>query len=308
MSILSKNLVFLRKNIKNSQAEISSGLDVPTSTYANWEYEKSEPSIEHIMDICQIFAVTPTQLLAEELKIHPLDARPKPKNSLSDNDNKPDLKPDLHPDLISQKGIKKASQKEAISLINEPLNQYKAGFKTPQMPKLVTVDHGGAENIVFVPIKAAAGYLLGHGDPSYLEHLPSFRMPGLNNGTFRMFEVQGLSMYPTLHPNDKVVCQWVPSHSEIRENRIHVILHKDGIAIKRVLNRIENRGKVYIKSDTITQRNEYPTLELNPEDILEIWYVRMRVTSELQEPSELYTRMSEAELNITDLYKRLSEK
>ena len=87
MSILSKNLVFLRKNIKNSQAEISSGLDVPTSTYANWEYEKSEPSIEHIMDICQIFAVTPTQLLAEELKIHPLDARPKPKNSLSDNNS-----------------------------------------------------------------------------------------------------------------------------------------------------------------------------------------------------------------------------
>jgi len=39
----------------------------------------------------------------------------------------------------------------------------------------LTVDNAGKENIELVPVKAAAGYMTGYADPSYLEELNKFR-------------------------------------------------------------------------------------------------------------------------------------
>lgn len=55
MSVISSNLIFLRKENKLTQAEISHRLDVPLTTYASYEYGKAEPSIELTIKICEIF-------------------------------------------------------------------------------------------------------------------------------------------------------------------------------------------------------------------------------------------------------------
>ena len=176
------------------------------------------------------------------------------------------------------------------------------------MPKIVTVNEAGIDNILYVPIKAQAGYLLGFGDTEYIETLPTFQMPGLSNSTFRMFEVQGVSMSPTLSDHDRVICEWVPSFSQIRENRVHVIIHTTGVLIKRVLNRVQERNKLYLKSDTLTRRDDYPLLEIDPTDVKEIWYVRMKVSSDLREPSEMYTRLSDLEIMQHEILKKLGMK
>lgn len=196
--------------------------------------------------------------------------------------------------------VQNAVQGEPKNTLNEPDIRYQK-----RIPEVVTIDALGNENILYVPIKAQAGYLTGHGDKEYIETLPTFRMPGLNNATYRMFEVQGLSMSPTLMDRDRVICEWVPSFNEIRENRVHVIVTTKGILIKRVLNRIENRNVLYLKSDTITHRNDYPLIELAPEDVIELWYVQLKVSSDLSEPSEVYTRISDLEIQMKAVLNQL---
>lgn len=65
---------------------------------------------------------------------------------------------------------------------------------SPVRTLVTTVDKTGRDNIVLVPIKAQAGYLQGAQQPEYIEHLPTFWLPGLNHGTYRAFEVSGYSM------------------------------------------------------------------------------------------------------------------
>jgi len=70
------------------------------------------------------------------------------------------------------------------------------------LPKIITVNEEGEENINFVGVKARAGYLDGYADPEYMESLPSFSMPMLKNGTYRCFEIKGNSMSTTIHDGD----------------------------------------------------------------------------------------------------------
>jgi hypothetical protein len=170
---------------------------------------------------------------------------------------------------------------------------------------VVTVDQQGKDNIIFVPVKAQAGYLIGYGDQEYIENLPSFHMPGLSNATYRMFEVQGVSMAPVLTDKDKVIGQWVPNIGEIRENRVHIVVLKEGVMIKRVLNRVAERGKVYLKSDTLTHRADYPIKEIDASEIFEIWYVRMKVSGDLSEPAEIYNRVADLEISLHNINKVL---
>lgn len=186
------------------------------------------------------------------------------------------------------------------SLVSE--NAFKYGVNTP---KVITINETGVDNILYVPVRARAGYLLGHGDQEFIESLPTFRMPGLSNATYRMFEVEGVSMAPTLSDRDRVIGEWVPSVSEIRDNRIHVLVTADGVLIKRVLNRVDKRGKLYLKSDTITNRADYPMMEVNPEEILEIWYINMKVSSDLTEPAEIYKRVSDLEIQNLKIMQKL---
>jgi transcriptional regulator with XRE-family HTH domain len=176
------------------------------------------------------------------------------------------------------------------------------------MPKVVTVDSDGNDNILYVPVKARAGYLLGYGDPEYIETLPSFRLPGLNNATFRMFEVDGPSMAPNVLHGDRIIGEWVESLDKIRDNRVHVVVHKGGVAVKRVLNRISERGKLYLKSDTIAHRHEFPILEIDPEDIMEIWYGRLKISSDFTEPAEVYHRLADLEVDMMEMKQMIKSK
>src|SRR6478752_6100965 len=55
---------------------------------------------------------------------------------------------------------------------------------------------GGRTDIPFVPIKAAAGYLAGYGDPEFIDELNTFTLPMLSGGNYRAFEVMGGCMLP----------------------------------------------------------------------------------------------------------------
>ena len=175
------------------------------------------------------------------------------------------------------------------------------------VPRIVTVDAGGNDNIIYVPVKARAGYLLGYGDAEFMETLPTFRLPGLSNATYRMFEVDGPSMAPNILHGDRLIGEWVDSLDKIRDNRVYIIVHSGGVAVKRIVNRLKERGKIYLKSDTIAHRHEFPTVEVDPSDIKEVWYGRLKISSDFSEPAEVYHRLADLEMDVMEMKRNMGK-
>lgn len=169
------------------------------------------------------------------------------------------------------------------------------------MPQVITVEPSGDENILFVPVKARAGYLNGYADKEYIESLPAFRLPGLNNATYRMFEVEGPSMSPNLLSGDRVIAEWVENLESVMDNQVYVIVHSEGVAVKRVINKLSEKGKLYLKSDTVAHRHEFPTIEIDPEDIREVWYGRLKISSDFSEPAEVFHRIADLESDMQEM-------
>lgn len=170
--------------------------------------------------------------------------------------------------------------------------------KTQTKPVLVTVDNSGIENIVLVPVKAAAGYLVGHHDPEYIESLPAFGVPTIQNGLFRAFEVQGYSMLAEegrgLYPSDIVIAQYVESPQEVIDSRVYVVISKEeGIIVKRCLNRIRENNKLICNSDN--KNGEYPPIIIESEQIQEIWEFKAVISRQIPRPGDLFSRLNNLE-------------
>ncbi|WP_157956040.1 S24 family peptidase [Flavobacterium kingsejongi] len=202
--------------------------------------------------------------------------------------------------LITGKGsmiISYSKKDNSLSHVKEPEPIYN------HTPNIVTVDNSGKENIVLVPVKAAAGYLNGFGDPEFIQSLPTYSIPNIQNGVFRMFQVNGHSMYPTLHSGAYVVGQFVENWiKDIKDDRVFILVSKnEGIVIKRCLNRISKYGTIYCKSDN---RREYPSFAMAPSEILEVWEFKMALTWELSNPADIYERINDLEAKVNFLESR----
>jgi DNA-binding XRE family transcriptional regulator len=167
------------------------------------------------------------------------------------------------------------------------------------LPKVITVSENDKELISLVPVKAAAGYLNGFGDPEYVETLPTIRMPNLGAGTHRAFEIKGHSMSPTMHNSSISIGRWVESLDEIRDGRIYIVVtQSEGIVVKRVLNRVNDSGKLILISDNHNKR-EYPNIILDASDVLELWYQRANLAFEFPEPDTINTRVHDIEARLS---------
>lgn len=181
------------------------------------------------------------------------------------------------------------------NVVSEPSVKY---YSTPQV---ITVDSHNEDNIILVPMKAKAGYLKGWSDPDFIKKLPTFRMPGLNNGVFRMFEVNGNSMFPTIPDRSFVVGSFVENWvTGIKDNQIYVIVSnkiEDGL-VKRCINKIAKYNNLICKSDN---RREYPTQNIDPDDILEVWEVKLHLNFNIPDPANIYDRVNDLEGELISL-------
>jgi len=143
---------------------------------------------------------------------------------------------------------------------------------------VVTTDRAGEENAAFVPIKARAGYLVGYGDPEFIQTLPTYSIPGFSEGTYRVFEVEGDSMLETLRPGDLVVTQFVENWRNLKNDKVYVIVSVDGLIIKRLHNLIDKSGGVVIVSDNPQFIPDF----LHADQILEIWEAKAVISRSLE--------------------------
>lgn len=142
-------------------------------------------------------------------------------------------------------------------------------------PRIITTNNLGANVILKVPIPAQAGYMQHVGDQSYLGELKAYSLPGFENGVYRMFEVKGSSMEPTFHEGDWVVGSHVEEASHIKNNQVYIIVTRDGICIKRVVNEVDRRGVLIINSDNAAFTPDV----IFAEDVLEMWAFEMKMTN-----------------------------
>ncbi|RQO37919.1 transcriptional regulator [Chryseobacterium sp. KBW03] len=174
-----------------------------------------------------------------------------------------------------------------------------------RVPQIVTIDSYNHDNIALVPQTLKAGYITGYNDPTFIKQLPAYRMPGLNNGIFRMFEVEGNSMFPTLPNKSYVVGQFIDDwEKDIKDNKIYAIISnevEDGI-IKRCINRISKYDNLICKSDN---RRNFPTQNINPLSIKEVWEVKLHLNFQLPDPADIYDRMDDLEAELQEVKRRV---
>lgn len=207
---------------------------------------------------------------------------------------------------IGEKGNLKGNPSGNLKAVKEVISQNNIVPPLFTQPKVVTINQNNEDVIAMVPTKAAAGYLNGYADPEFVETLPTLYMPGLKGGLHRAFEVKGMSMLPVHHPGSISIGRYVESANDIRDRRVYIIVTKEGVVLKRVLNRLKDDGVLILISDNENKR-EYPNYPIYPEDILEMWYWRRSVIAESPEPGNLYNRFNDLQGDVALLRAEIAQ-
>jgi len=129
----------------------------------------------------------------------------------------------------------------------------------------------GTNEIQFVPVKAAAGYLAGYADPEFIDELNTFTLPMLAPGQYRAFEIVGDSMLPT--PSGSIIVgEKVDDINDVKNNFTYIVVSRnEGIVYKRMMKSNRTKNKYTLVSDNPS----YQPYQVNGEDILEVWKAMM---------------------------------
>lgn len=135
-------------------------------------------------------------------------------------------------------------------------------------------------SILFVPVKAAAGYLAGYNDPEFIDELNTFTLPMMASGDYRAFEIIGDSMLPT--PSGSVIVgQKVDDFDAVKTNHTYIVVSRtDGIVYKR----IQKQGRVKSQLTLVSDNPNYPPYSVNANDIAEIWQAQMILSRPPEKP------------------------
>lgn len=145
-----------------------------------------------------------------------------------------------------------------------------------RMPSIITVldSDREKENIEIVPVKLAAGYIGGgYRTNDFIKNLPKFRLPYLNNGTFRCFQIEGHSMANGVKDTDWFIGRFTENLNNFAEGKIHAVIAPgiDSLLIKRVFRHPQKKGTLLLRSDNNDELMTYSDIEVNISDITEMW-------------------------------------
>ncbi|RLD65080.1 MAG: DNA-binding protein [Bacteroidetes bacterium] len=150
---------------------------------------------------------------------------------------------------------------------------------TDVMPKVISVDNTGNENILMVNAKAAAGYPDNIRDQNWYEELPAFSIPldRYRNASFRSFQVEGDSMFPVLKPGEWVIGKAVSSLDDVSDGTICVFILSDSVLVKKLQKGTQNKDL-----SLISLNPEYPAIKLKAHQLQELWQVNSKITFDLE--------------------------
>ena len=164
----------------------------------------------------------------------------------------------------------------------------------------------GTNDIQFVPVKAAAGYLAGYADPEFIDELNTFTLPMLAPGHYRAFEIVGDSMLPT-QSGSIIVGEKVEDINDVKNNFTYIVISRnEGIVYKRMMKNNRSKNKYTLISDNPT----YQPYQMGAEDILEIWKAMMILGKANTQPhwdvNQLANVVSTLQEQVSNLKKKMN--
>lgn len=153
-------------------------------------------------------------------------------------------------------------------------------------------------SIVLVDEDAHAGYIKDYNDPKFITSLDAYQIPGYEDGNYRMFEVTGDSMSPTIAPSEIVISEYAEDPTTLENGTLVVIITDEGVVAKRIYYYENDRNIIILKSDN----TKYKTYSLQKNKIKECWMVRGKFTSSFVESGILDNkRLAKLEHSIDNL-------
>lgn len=137
----------------------------------------------------------------------------------------------------------------------------------------IAVDKNNNEVVKTVPAYAYAGYQAGYADPEFIESLPDHDFYNEGDGTYRVFELKGDSMFPHLQEGDFVKAKFLPPvhwKDKLRLHEVFVVVGKDGIVCKQIVGHQPDSGELTLHSFNPL----YEDYTINLKDVMELWYYK----------------------------------
>ncbi|MFM8596186.1 MAG: helix-turn-helix domain-containing protein [Flavobacteriales bacterium] len=158
-------------------------------------------------------------------------------------------------------------------------SSWKQGATGQHLRVLTTiVNEDNEDTIELIPEKVRAGYTAGYSDPSYLQELPTLRLPFLSKDRkYRAFPIAGDSMPPVVH-GSYVVGEFVQDWLGLPSSVPCVVVTKDdGIVFKYLHNHLKDK-----QSFTLASTNPlYAPYDVHVSEVLEIWRFVSYISKEL---------------------------
>lgn len=256
---------------------------VSGATWSDYERGKTEPKIETLISISELFRVGISDLL------------------------KVDLSENVH--LIKKEGSSETT--ENVHPIVHPTVHPKAkkDYETPELKITIAAESGEdyAKNSMVIPItdiSVAAG--AGTYNQEYITNVESLRLPIQflkRNSTYLCVKIKGISMAPTFQDGGYVVIRLLDRSewAKMPDERVYVVSDNEG---KSYLKRVKNRFKqnfIVLKSDSPDQAT-FPSFNLATEEINTIWYCEWYFSAKMPNVhDQFYSRLQRLEDKVDDL-------
>ena len=112
-------------------------------------------------------------------------------------------------------------------------------------------------------------------------------------------------MSETFFPDDFVIASFVDDWTKlIRDREVYVIVTRDDVLVKRVVNQVEEKKKLLLVSDN----DAYPIKTVNVSEVQEVWWVEAKISLHLEDKNyNIFRRLSNLEADIVMLKETLSK-
>lgn len=149
-----------------------------------------------------------------------------------------------------------------------------------------------------IDVRAAANFTGVSIAQDYPEILGTLSLPTtlLKSGKHLAFPIIGDSMEPTLYSGDYIVGRLIEKgdYQLIKDYFIYIVVTRDGIVVKRLLNRLKERGQIRCRSDN----RKFSAYNIEEDDIINIF----------QAKAKLSFNFSNEQANLFDMYHELEER
>lgn len=140
--------------------------------------------------------------------------------------------------------------------------------------------YSDSKNLIpLVDQSAMAGYPANHTNDEFINNLARYRIPGFENGEYKIFEVEGESMLPTLLPHDFIICVKIENLEKVVDGSLTVIVLEDAVLVKRIYKVKKNEFR--FESDNIN----YKSIEVKSSEVVELFGVQAKITQSLHSAS-----------------------